>query len=78
MGLSAASFAELGTRMPVSASEAAYVDRAFAMVHDRDRVAPIRIKMTETITLPPGVFICPFRMPVAGVALLGIDVAPIG
>lgn len=29
MGLSAASFAELGTRMPVSASEAAYVDRAF-------------------------------------------------
>jgi APA family basic amino acid/polyamine antiporter len=30
MGLSAASFAELGTRMPVSASEAAYVDKAFA------------------------------------------------
>lgn len=29
MGLSAASFAELGTRMPVSASEAAYVERAF-------------------------------------------------
>lgn len=29
MGLSAASFAELGTRMPVSASEAAYVDAAF-------------------------------------------------
>jgi amino acid transporter len=31
MGLSAASFAELGTRMPVSASEAAYVDKAFSM-----------------------------------------------
>ncbi len=29
MGLSAASFAELGTRMPVSASEAAYVEMAF-------------------------------------------------
>ena len=29
MGLTAASFAELGTRMPVSASEAAYVDEAF-------------------------------------------------
>lgn len=29
MGFSAASFAELGTRMPVSASEAAYVDAAF-------------------------------------------------
>src|SRR5690606_13435982 len=29
MGLSAASFAELGTRMPVSASEAAYVQAAF-------------------------------------------------
>lgn len=29
MGLSAASFAELGTRMPVSASEAAYVEAAF-------------------------------------------------
>ena len=29
MGLTAASFAELGTRMPVSASEAAYVDAAF-------------------------------------------------
>lgn len=29
MGLSAASFAELGTRMPVSASEAAYVEKAF-------------------------------------------------
>jgi APA family basic amino acid/polyamine antiporter len=29
MGLSAASFAELGTRMPVSASEAAYVQHAF-------------------------------------------------
>lgn len=29
MGLSAASFAELGTRMPVSASEAAYVAKAF-------------------------------------------------
>lgn len=31
MGLSAASFAELGTRMPVSASEAAYVDKAFSV-----------------------------------------------
>ncbi len=31
MGLSAASFAELGTRMPVSASEAAYVERAFSV-----------------------------------------------
>src|SRR6478609_4133057 len=29
MAFSAASFAELGTRMPVSASEAAYVDAAF-------------------------------------------------
>ncbi|HWK65789.1 MAG TPA: amino acid permease [Rhizobiaceae bacterium] len=29
MGLTAASFAELGTRMPVSASEAAYVEAAF-------------------------------------------------
>ena len=29
MGLTAASFAELGTRLPVSASEAAYVDLAF-------------------------------------------------
>jgi amino acid transporter len=29
MGLTAASFAELGTRMPVSASEAAYVETAF-------------------------------------------------
>jgi APA family basic amino acid/polyamine antiporter len=29
MAFSAASFAELGTRMPVSASEAAYVDKAF-------------------------------------------------
>ena len=29
MGLTATSFAELGTRMPVSASEAAYVDAAF-------------------------------------------------
>ncbi|QFI62813.1 amino acid permease [Qipengyuania flava] len=29
MGMTAASFAELGTRMPVSASEAAYVERAF-------------------------------------------------
>src|SRR5664279_5164973 len=29
MGFSAASFAELGTRMPVSASEAAYVKAAF-------------------------------------------------
>ncbi len=29
MSLSAASFAELGTRMPVSASEAAYVEKAF-------------------------------------------------
>lgn len=29
MALSAASFAELGTRMPVSASEAAYVQAAF-------------------------------------------------
>jgi amino acid transporter len=29
MSFSAASFAELGTRMPVSASEAAYVDKAF-------------------------------------------------
>ena len=29
MGLTAASFAELGTRMPVSASEAAYVQAAF-------------------------------------------------
>lgn len=29
MGLTAASFAELGTRMPVSASEAAYVEEAF-------------------------------------------------
>lgn len=29
MGLTAASFAELGTRMPVSASEAAYMDEAF-------------------------------------------------
>ena len=29
MGLSAASFAELGTRMPVSASEAAYIQAAF-------------------------------------------------
>jgi amino acid transporter len=31
MGLSAASFAELGTRMPVSASEAAYVHAAFQL-----------------------------------------------
>lgn len=31
MGLSAASFAELGTRMPVSASEAAYVEKAFSV-----------------------------------------------
>lgn len=31
MGLSAASFAELGTRMPVSASEAAYVHAAFRL-----------------------------------------------
>jgi len=31
MGLSAASFAELGTRMPVSASEAAYVENAFSV-----------------------------------------------
>ncbi|MGQ0682060.1 APC family permease [Bradyrhizobium sp.] len=31
MGLSAASFAELGTRMPVSASEAAYVHAAFPL-----------------------------------------------
>lgn len=30
MGLSAASFAELGTRMPISASEAAYVEKAFS------------------------------------------------
>lgn len=29
MSLSAAAFAELGTRMPVSASEAAYVEKAF-------------------------------------------------
>src|SRR5512134_1439559 len=29
MSFSAASFAELGTRMPVSASEAAYVEKAF-------------------------------------------------
>lgn len=29
MGLTAASFSELGTRMPVSASEAAYVHAAF-------------------------------------------------
>lgn len=29
MGFTAAAFAELGTRMPVSASEAAYVDAAF-------------------------------------------------
>lgn len=31
MGFSAASFAELGTRMPVSASEAAYVEKAFSV-----------------------------------------------
>ncbi|MDV4177320.1 hypothetical protein R1521_02205 [Rhizobium brockwellii] len=45
-------------------------------------LALIRIKMTETIALPPGVFICPFWVPVAGViasaALLVIDVALIG
>lgn len=45
-------------------------------------LALIRIKMTETIALPPGVFICPFRVPVAAViasvALLVIDVALIG
>lgn len=29
MGFTAAAFAELGTRMPVSASEAAYVEAAF-------------------------------------------------
>ena len=29
MGMTAASFAELGTRMPVAASEAAYVEAAF-------------------------------------------------
>lgn len=29
MSFSAATFAELGTRMPVSASEAAYVEKAF-------------------------------------------------
>ncbi|MGO7465194.1 amino acid permease, partial [Rhizobium ruizarguesonis] len=31
MGLIAASFAELGTRMPVSASESSYVDSAFGL-----------------------------------------------
>ncbi|NZD53094.1 amino acid permease [Rhizobium leguminosarum] len=45
-------------------------------------LALIRIKMTETTALPPGVFICPFWVPVAGViasaALLVIDVALIG
>jgi len=31
MGITAASFAELGTRMPVAASEAAYVQAAFRL-----------------------------------------------
>ncbi|MBP2449928.1 hypothetical protein [Rhizobium leguminosarum] len=42
----------------------------------------IRIKMTEIAALPPGVFICPFWVPVADViasaALLVIDVALMG
>lgn len=81
MSLSAAAFAELGTRMPVSASEAAYVEKVFnrpwlsltmgllvvltATISACLNITLIRIKSIET-TPPPQVFVCPMWVPVAG------------
>jgi amino acid transporter len=53
MAFSAASFAELGTRMPVSASEAAYVQAAFGR---------------DWLSLAVGLLVLALAVPIAGLA----------